>query len=120
MWLLPCVDRWCRRAVWGARSLTWDGATSAGFIAHVHIESAMVPPREFARAVVPHGVTTVVTDPHEIANVLGLEGIRFMLDDARYGPLNMYVNASSRPLPTWRRPAPTEFYDLRLCCMSRG
>jgi adenine deaminase len=46
-----------------------------GFIdAHVHVESAMVPPREFARAVVPHGVTTVVTDPHEIANVLGLDG----------------------------------------------
>jgi len=67
-----------------------------GFIdAHVHVESAMVPPREFARAVVPRGVTTVVTDPHEIANVLGLAGIRFMLDDAQDAPLTMYVNASS-------------------------
>ncbi|HYO15140.1 MAG TPA: amidohydrolase family protein, partial [Thermoanaerobaculia bacterium] len=47
--------------------------------AHVHIESSLVPPPEFARAVVPRGVTTVVTDPHEIANVLGLAGIRFML-----------------------------------------
>jgi adenine deaminase len=67
-----------------------------GFIdAHVHIESAMVPPSEFARAVVPRGTTTVITDPHEIANVLGLEGIRFMFESAKYGPLSMYVMASS-------------------------
>src|SRR5512136_2503568 len=53
-----------------------------GFIdAHVHIESSMVPPHEFARTMLPHGVTTVISDPHEIANVLGLEGIRFMLQD---------------------------------------
>lgn len=67
-----------------------------GFIdAHVHVESAMVPPREYARAIVTHGVTTAVTDPHEIANVLGLEGIRFMLQDAKHGPISMYVNAPS-------------------------
>ena len=67
-----------------------------GFIdAHVHIESALVPPRQFAQVVLPHGVTTAVTDPHEIANVLGIEGIRFMLGDAKHGPLSMYVNASS-------------------------
>lgn len=67
-----------------------------GFIdAHVHIESSMVTPREFARAVVPHGVTTVVTDPHEIANVCGLEGIRFMLADAQGAPFTMLANASS-------------------------
>jgi adenine deaminase len=67
-----------------------------GFIdAHVHIESALVPPSEFARAVVPRGTTTVITDPHEIANVLGLEGIRFMFESAKFGPLNMYVMASS-------------------------
>ena len=67
-----------------------------GFIdAHVHIESAMVPPHEFARAVLPHGVTSVVTDPHEIANVLGLDGIRFMQQDAKYGALGMYLNAPS-------------------------
>jgi adenine deaminase len=67
-----------------------------GFIdAHVHIESAMVPPSEFARAVVPRGVTTVVTDPHEIANVAGLAGIQFMLADARGAPFTMFVNASS-------------------------
>ena len=50
---------------------------------------------QFARAVVPRGTTTVVTDPHEIANVLGLEGIRFMFESAKFGPLNMYVMASS-------------------------
>ncbi len=67
-----------------------------GFIdAHVHVESAMVPPREFARAIVPRGVTTVVTDPHEIANVLGIDGIRFMLDDATHAPFTMFVNAPS-------------------------
>ena len=74
-----------------------DGAYVApGLIdAHVHVESAMVPPFEFARAVVPLGTTTVVTDPHEIANVLGLEGIRFMFESAKRGPLSMYVMASS-------------------------
>ncbi len=67
-----------------------------GFIdAHVHIESAMVPPNEFARAVVPRGTTTVVADPHEIANVLGLEGIRYMLEMAKYNPLSIYVMAPS-------------------------
>ena len=63
--------------------------------AHVHIESSLVTPPEFARAVLPHGVTTVITDPHEIANVLGLEGMRYMLERAKNGILNMYVMASS-------------------------
>jgi len=67
-----------------------------GYIdAHVHIESSMCTPREFARAVLPRGVTSVVTDPHEIANVLGLEGIAFMLGQAKHGALSMYVMASS-------------------------
>ncbi len=67
-----------------------------GFIdAHVHIESSMVPRSEFARAVLPRGVTTVITDPHEIANVCGLEGVRFMLRDAESVPLEIFVNASS-------------------------
>lgn len=63
--------------------------------AHVHIESSLCTPPEFARAVLAHGVTTVITDPHEIANVLGLEGIRFMIDAAKFGALNMYLMASS-------------------------
>ena len=79
------------------REIDLAGAYVApGFIdAHVHIESALVPPSEFARAVVPRGTTTVITDPHEIANVLGLEGIRFMFESAKFGPLNMYVMACS-------------------------
>ncbi|PJF26727.1 MAG: adenine deaminase, partial [Phototrophicales bacterium] len=67
-----------------------------GFIdAHVHIESSLCTPPEFARITLAHGVTTVMTDPHEIANVLGLEGIRFMLERAKHGLQNMYVMASS-------------------------
>ena len=63
-----------------------------GFLdAHVHIESSMVPPPEFARAVVPRGTTTVITAPHEIGNVLGLDGIRYMFDAAKYNPLSMFV-----------------------------
>ncbi len=69
---------------------------SPGYIdAHVHIESSLCIPGEFARAVIPHGVTSAVTDPHEIANVLGLEGIGFMLEQAKDIPFSMYVMASS-------------------------
>ncbi|NIV57737.1 MAG: amidohydrolase family protein, partial [Actinobacteria bacterium] len=63
--------------------------------AHVHIESSMVTVPEFARAVVPRGTTAVVTDPHEIANVLGVPGIRYMLDSAEGLPLHVFVMASS-------------------------
>jgi adenine deaminase len=54
---------------------------------HVHIESSFSTPGQFARAVVPHGTTAVITDPHEIANVCGLDGIRFMLDASRGLPM---------------------------------
>lgn len=47
---------------------------------HVHIESSLVTPSEFAKVLLPHGVTTVIADPHEIANVLGTQGIQYMLD----------------------------------------
>ncbi|HVS04505.1 MAG TPA: adenine deaminase [Thermoanaerobaculia bacterium] len=63
--------------------------------AHLHVESAMVPPAELARAVVPRGTTTLIADPHEIGNVLGLAGIRFMLADAVRAPLSMFVMAPS-------------------------
>ncbi len=67
-----------------------------GFIdAHVHIESSMCTPPEFSRAALTHGVTTVVTDPHEIANVHGLEGIHFMIESSQNIPLTVYVNAPS-------------------------
>lgn len=67
-----------------------------GFIdAHVHIESSMLLPAEYANAVLPHGTTAVVTDPHEIANVYGLDGIRFMLDASEGLPLRVFVMLSS-------------------------
>jgi len=63
-----------------------------GFIdGHVHIESSMLTIPEFAKAVVPHGTTSVVIDPHEIANVLGLDGIRYMLESSKYNPLSVFV-----------------------------
>lgn len=58
---------------------------------HVHIESSMVTLPQFAKAVLPHGTTTVVIDPHEIANVLGAEGIRFMARSAKNIPLNVLI-----------------------------
>ncbi len=63
--------------------------------AHVHLESSMVVPFEFARAVVPRGTTAVVCDPHEIANVAGLDGIRWMLDASEGLPLGVLVTAPS-------------------------
>lgn len=67
-----------------------------GFIdSHVHIESSMVTPSRFAEVALRHGTTAVVTDPHEIANVMGLEGIEYMINDARYSPLNFYFTAPS-------------------------
>ena len=63
-----------------------------GFIdGHVHIESAMVTVPEYARAVVPRGTTAIVADPHEIANVLGAEGIRYIIDSGRQSPLSVYL-----------------------------
>jgi len=62
-----------------------------GFIdGHVHIESSMVEVPQFARAVVPLGTTSVVADPHEIANVFGYEGIRYMMEASKYNPLNVF------------------------------
>ncbi len=58
---------------------------------HMHIESTMVTVQEFARSVVPRGTTSVVADPHEIANVHGLEGIHYMLNSSKYSPVNIYM-----------------------------
>ncbi|WP_400242944.1 adenine deaminase [Niallia sp. JL1B1071] len=63
-----------------------------GFIdGHVHIESSMLTPQEFAKILLLHGVTTVITDPHEIANVAGAEGIQYMLDKSEDLPLDIRV-----------------------------
>lgn len=67
-----------------------------GFVdPHVHIESAMVSVTEFARAVLPFGTTTVVADPHEIANVMGTEGIDYMLESSRSQPMSIYLTLPS-------------------------
>ena len=62
---------------------------------HMHIESGMLTPAEFSAAVIPHGTTTMFTDPHEIANVLGLEGVRFMHDEALMQPVNIWTQMPS-------------------------
>jgi len=63
-----------------------------GFIdGHIHLESTMVTPVEFAKTVVPLGTTAVITDPHEIANVLGLDGLRYILNASRELPIDIYI-----------------------------
>ncbi|WP_316013640.1 adenine deaminase [Roseobacter sp. HKCCA0434] len=63
--------------------------------AHMHVESGMLTVTEFARAVIPHGTTSMFIDPHEIANVLGLEGVRLMHDEALAQPVNIYTQMPS-------------------------
>lgn len=63
--------------------------------AHMHIESGMLTPAEFAHAVIPHGTTSMFTDPHEIANVLGLPGVRMMHDEALMQPVNIFTQMPS-------------------------
>jgi adenine deaminase len=81
--------------------ITWDSIEHdtwllPGFVdAHVHVESSLLPPGEFARMAVPHGTVATVSDPHEIANVLGVAGIDFMLDDARRSPFRFSFGAPS-------------------------
>ncbi len=62
-----------------------------GFIdAHIHLESSMVTPAEFAKAVVAHGTTTVITDPHEITNVMGIDGVEFMIQASQNLPIDVH------------------------------
>lgn len=72
------------------------GLMIPGFIdSHIHIESSMVSPAQFAKIAVRHGTTAVVSDPHEIANVLGIEGIEAMIENANQVPFNFYFTAPS-------------------------
>ena len=67
-----------------------------GFVdAHIHIESSMVPPSEFARMAVCHGTVATVSDPHEIANVMGVEGIDYMINSGKRGHFKFYFGAPS-------------------------
>ena len=63
--------------------------------AHMHVESGMLTISQFVRAVVPHGTTTMFIDPHEIANVLGMDGVRLMHDEALVQPINVLVQMPS-------------------------
>lgn len=97
------------REIYPARIVIEEGTVSAvtkigtpcstyllpGFIdAHIHIESSMLPPSEFARLASRHGTVATVSDPHEIANVLGIEGVDFMLENAETVPFKFYFGAS--------------------------
>ena len=73
-----------------------EGLLVPGFIdAHIHIESSMITPQQFAKIAVRHGTTAVVCDPHEIANVGGIDGVEFMIENASKVPLNFYFTAPS-------------------------
>lgn len=77
-------------------SLKADTFILPGFIdSHVHIESSMLTPSEFARLSVVHGTVATVSDPHEIGNVLGVEGVRYMIQNAKNAPFNFYFGAPS-------------------------
>ncbi len=62
---------------------------------HIHIESTMMTPRNFAKAVIPWGTTTVITDPHEVANVAGIEGIKYMLESSEDVPMHQFILSPS-------------------------
>ena len=73
-----------------------EGLLLPGFIdSHIHIESSMLTPAQFAKIAVRHGTTSVVCDPHEIANVSGIEGIEFMIENSKTVPFNFYFSAPS-------------------------
>lgn len=77
-------------------SITSEKFLLPSFIdAHIHIESSMLIPSEFSRLVVKHGTCAVVADPHEIANVLGVEGIKFMIENSKNLPVEIYFNVPS-------------------------
>jgi adenine deaminase len=83
------------------RTITPDKTAQGPYIlpglidAHIHIESSMLVPSEFARLAVIHGTVATVSDPHEIANVLGIEGVRFMIENGKQTPFRFYFGAPS-------------------------
>ena len=73
-----------------------EGYLTPGFVdAHVHVESSMLVPTEFARAAVTHGTVGSVSDPHEIGNVLGVAGVEYMLENASHSPFKFCFGAPS-------------------------
>lgn len=76
--------------------LDYEGVLIPGFIdSHCHIESSKLTPSNFAKLALTHGTTSVVADPHEIANVLGIDGVRFMIEDGKKAPFDFYYGAPS-------------------------
>lgn len=80
-------------AVLGPADPTLDYLLPGLVDAHLHIESTMLPPAEFGRMAARHGTVAAVTDPHEIANILGLEGVHYMAEDARHSPIRLFCGA---------------------------
>lgn len=77
-------------------SKTHDAFIIPGFVdSHLHIESSMLPPSEFARLAVKHGSVAIVCDPHEIANVMGASGVNYMIENAKTIPLKIYFGVPS-------------------------
>ncbi len=73
-----------------------EAFVAPGFMeGHIHIESSMLSPKQFVKTVLPHGTTTVVCDPHEIANVAGVEGVKYVLEESKDLPCAIYVMAPS-------------------------
>lgn len=94
---IAIVDDGAKLGLQGRETLEVDGLIAVpGYVdAHVHIESSFVTPTGFAQAVLPFGTTTVVIDPHEICNVMGLEGFEYMLLASEHLPLRVFVTVPS-------------------------
>ena len=86
------IDAGCHCKASAKQTIDVNGAyVTPGLIdAHVHIESSMLTPVRFARLVIPFGTTTIITDPHEIANVLGTRGIRYMMREAKRSEMTVF------------------------------
>ena len=95
--LIACVQPAGKNPLSAEHVIEGEGLWAApGFIdGHVHNESSMCTPAAWAEVILPHGTTSVVTDPHEIANVLGLRGVRYMLDASHGLPLRYFITAPS-------------------------
>ena len=112
---------------------SYDQYISPGFIdAHVHVESSMLMPAEFSKLVIPNGTVGVIADPHEIANVLGVEGVELMISNGEKAPLKFFWGIPSCvPATSFDKPGavfcwifnecfPYKKLDniLKLCCAS--
>ena len=96
--IFPCRFKWIDKRISSIEHLdfTVSNYILPGFIdAHVHIESSLLAPSEFARMAVTHGTIATVSDPHEIGNVLGVHGVEFMLENARDVPFHFHFGAPS-------------------------